>query len=403
MIPSSFRDEGSRVNKSQKFGKIAAAFVAMVGFSSVNSAPAAAADPQQGLQITRFLGEQRLPHKMQVEGTTLGGLSGIDRDPRTGTWYFISDDRWRYQPARFYTGRLNFNPVTGAFTGVHVDGVTTLRRPDGSPYPGYGLPGSADPETIRFDQWTRRLLWGDEGDRPDDRNPNIPVSSLAVRWAGTDGRQIGELPLPRNLRLTDTASGPRRNFGFEGLTYTQHTVAAIVEGPRYEDGQPPTVERGAPARITVWSRDGRPLAQYAYPIDPLPAAPIPPTGHTDSGVSEILAIDDHRYLALERSWIEGVDYRVKLYEIDLRPATNVLRRNSLATGWPYRPVTKRLLLDLSEEQQPTQNLESLAWGPRLRTGECTLVIGSDDNFDEREVTQFLAYAVRGCPATRRAV
>ncbi len=383
----------------RKLGRIAVTFVTVVGIGGIGSS-AAAADPDvPGLRVTRFLGEQRLPHKTQVGGTTLGGLSGIDRDPRTGTWYFISDDRWRYQPARFYTGRLDFSR-SGAFTGVRVEGVTTLRRADGTPYPAYGKPESADPESIRYDRWSRRLLWADEGDRPDARNPDIPVSGLSVRWSTTKGRHLGELPIPRNLRLTDTSRGPRRNFGFESVTLTRRSITAVVEGPRFEDGESPTVKRGAPARITVWSRDGRVRGQYAYPIDPLPAAPVPPTGHTDTGVSEILAIDDSRYLALERSWIEGVNYRVKLYEIDLRSATNVLDRESLSSGRPYQAVKKRLVLDLSERHQPTQNLESLAWGPRLRTGECTLVIGSDDNFDDREVTQFLAYAVRGCPASR---
>ncbi|GAA4205210.1 esterase-like activity of phytase family protein [Streptosporangium oxazolinicum] len=358
--------------------------------------PAEVAAPPQGLRITRFLGEQRLPHKMRFRGTTVGGLSGLDRDPRTGTWYFISDDRWRYNPARFYTGRLDINPVTGAFTGVNLTGVTTLRRPGGSSYPAYGRPRSADPETIRYDRWSRRLLWANEGDRPDTENPSIPVSDLSVSWTGTEGRHLGELRIPRNLKMTGTTSGPRRNLGFEGLTSTERTIAAVTEGPRYEDGAPPTVAQGAPARITVWDRDGRPRGQYAYPIDKLPAAPIPANGKSDSGVSEILAIDDNRHLALERSWIEGVGYRAKLYEIDLRGATNVLARDSLATGRPYRPVSKRLVSDLSTVRPPVQNLESLAWGPRLRGGECTLVIGSDDNFDSDEVTQFLAFAARGC-------
>lgn len=379
---------------------IGVALTTMICLGAVDARPTTATTatpvPQRGLQITRFLGEQRLPHKMSFEGTTVGGLSGIDRDPRTGTWYFISDDRWRYNPARFYTGRLDIDPTTGAFTGVNLTGVTTLRRPDGSPYPAYGLPESTDPETIRFDRWSHRILWGSEGDRPDEKNPTIPLSNPSVRWVDGDGRHLGELPLPSNLRLTDTTRGPRRNFGVEGLTLTPHTIAAMTEGPRYEDGAPPTVGHGAPARITVWSRTGQVRAQYAYPIDPLPASPIPPTGHSDSGVSEILAIDDDRFLALERSWIEGVDYRVKLYEIDLRRATNVLARDSLATDEPYRPVAKRLLYDLSSLRPPVQNLESLAWGPRLRGGECTLVIGSDDNFDAREVTQFLAFAARGC-------
>ncbi|TDD39347.1 esterase-like activity of phytase family protein [Nonomuraea terrae] len=363
----------------------------------VSLAPPAVAEPRrEPLRITRFLGEQRIPHMTRFAGTVVGGLSGIDRNPATGAWYFVSDDRWRYNPARFYTGRLDFDRATGDFTGVRITGVTTLTREDGTPYPAYGQPDSADPESIRFDSWSGRLLWGDEGDRPNTSNPNIPISQAAVRGTDLQGRYIREFPTPTNLRLTNTENGPRRNFGFEGLAVTARSITAVTEGPRYEDGPVPTAERGAVARLTVWKREGQVRAQYAYPLDPLPAAPNPPTGQSDSGVSEILAVDERRYLALERSWIEGVGYRVKLYEIDLRGATDVLGRQYLG-GEPYRPVTKRLVRDLGDFRPPVQNLESMAWGPRLATGECTLVIGSDDNFDAREATQFMAFGVRGCP------
>ncbi|GII91627.1 esterase-like activity of phytase family protein [Sinosporangium siamense] len=375
--------------------RVALALATIAGITGAGTHPAGAAAPRE-VQITRFLGEQRVEHKLQYAGTTVGGFSGIDRDPLTNTWYFLSDDRARYNPARFYTGKLDFNRVTGAFTGVRLTGVKTLLRADGTPYPGFGLPETVDPETIRFDRWTRRLLWGDEGDRPDASRPTLPISDPRIRWTGRDGKHVSELQSPDNLKYTDTDRGPRRNFAFEGLTFTPTGIAAVVEGPRFEDGPIPSVERGAPARITVWHRDGRVRAQHAYPIDPLPAAPIPPTGVTDSGVSEILALDDHRYLALERSWIEGVNYKAKLYEIDLRGATNILTRDSLTDGTPYRPVTKRLVYDFSALPFPTQNLESLAFGPRLLTGECTLVIGSDDNFDPRETTHFLAFAAHGC-------
>ncbi|MEU8140884.1 esterase-like activity of phytase family protein [Nonomuraea sp. NPDC048901] len=375
---------------------IAAAVAVTIGLAAVPAATAASASPQP-VEITRFLGEQRLPYKMPYAGTTVGGLSGLDRDPLTGTWYLISDDRGRYGPARFYTGRLAFDWRTGAFTGVHLTGVNTFLRPDGSTYPPYGEPGSADPETIRYDRWTDRLLWGDEGDRPDAGHPDIPPSGLYVHRADVQGQQIGELSMPANLRMTGTDTGPRRNFGIEGLAITSRTITTATEGPRFEDGEPPTVEHGAAARLTVWSRfRSKPSAQYVYPVDPLPTAPVPPTGQSDSGVSELLAIDENRFLALERTWLEGVGYRVKLYEIDLRGATNVLARNSLTTGGPYRAVSKRLVTDLDDIRTPVQNLESLAWGPRLRTGECTLVIGSDDNFSAEETTQFLAFATRSC-------
>ncbi|MFD0904858.1 esterase-like activity of phytase family protein [Actinomadura sediminis] len=350
------------------------------------------ADAAPGVRISRFLGERRLPHKPEFEGTTVGGLSGMDRDPRTGTWYFISDDRWRYDPARFYTGHVDIDPRTGAFSGVRISGVRTLQRPDGGPYPGFGEPGSADPEAIRFDPRGNRLLWGNEGDRPDAAHPGIALSPLSVQWAGTDGGYRGALPLPANLEQTAEDRGPRRNYGFEAVAVAPHRIAAMAEGPRYEDGVPPTAERGAPVRLTLWNRDGDLRAQHAYRVEPLPAAPVPADGDADSGVSEILAIDDHRYLALERSWMQGVGYRVRLYAFDVRGATDVLRRDRLDA--PYRPVSKRLVADLGRYADPTQNLEAMAWGPRLRTGERTLLIGSDDNFDEREVTQFLAFAVR---------
>ncbi|MEW9550213.1 esterase-like activity of phytase family protein [Nonomuraea sp. NPDC050783] len=369
--------------------------------ATVAAHPAASAAPaavtrREPVRITRFLGEQRLPHMARLDGTTVGGLSGLDRDPRTGTWYLISDDRWRYNPARFYTGRLDIDRLTGAFTGVRLTGVTTLTRVDGTPYPGYGKPGSADPESIRFDRWSGRLLWGDEGDRPDTDNPDIPLSQPAVRLMDLQGRHLHRLPLPRGLRLTAAARGPRRNFGFEGLAVTPRAFTAVTEGPRHEDGPLPTAERGSTARVTVWSRRGALRAQYAYPLDALAAAPVPPTGGADSGVSEILAVDEHRYLALERSWIQGTGYRTLLYAFDLRGATDVLGRRSLAAGPPYRPVAKRLVLDLGRAGHPAENYEGLAWGPRLATGECTLVIGSDDNFSQEESTRFLAFGATGC-------
>ncbi|MFB9964334.1 esterase-like activity of phytase family protein [Sinosporangium siamense] len=370
------------------------AIATAVGFSLVGAPPASAAS--RDFQFTRFLGEQQLAHQLQYAGTTVGGLSGFDRDPLTGTWYLISDDRARFNPARFYTGKLDINRRTGAFTGVHITGVKTLQRPDGTPYPGIGLPESADPEAIRFDKWTRRLLWADEGDRPNSTELTIPVSQPGVRWIDRDGKFLRELPLPANLNNTDAERGPRRNGAFEGLTFSPTTIAAVAEGPRFEDGARPTLERGAPVRINVWGRDGEIRAQYAYPVDALPATPIPPTGSGGGGVSEILAIDDNRYLTLERFSIAGVGYKVKLYEIDLRGATNVLERDSLASGDAYQPVSKRLVYDFDDLESPIQNLESLAFGPRLLTGECTLVIGSDDNFDTRETTQFLAFAARGC-------
>lgn len=359
---------------------LALATVAAIVGGAAQPVSAAAAD----LRL-QYLSAQQIPHAADYAGTVVGGFSGIDYDPATGVWYLISDDRWRYQPARFYTAELDIDPADGHFSGVRLTGVKVLRRADATAYPGFGKPESADPESIRFDPLGDRLIWANEGDRPDEGHPDIPLSQGSLRWVDTSGHQLADLPQPGNLALTEGPHGPRRNQSFEGIALTSRGIVAMTEGPRYEDGAPPTAKAGAPARITVWDRSGsRVLAQYAYPLDPVDAE--------DTGVSELLAIDDHRLLALERSWDPAHGYRVLLYEIDLREATDVLDRDSLRDA-SYRPVTKRLVHDLSSVPHPVENYEALAWGPQLMTGERTLVIASDDNFSTAEKSLFLLFKV----------
>lgn len=38
-----------------------------------------------------LVGEAILQHALRLEGPTVGGLSGVDYDPRTGRWVLISD------------------------------------------------------------------------------------------------------------------------------------------------------------------------------------------------------------------------------------------------------------------------------------------------------------------------
>jgi hypothetical protein len=52
----------------------------------------------------RFIGEYIIPNGMQFNGTTVGGLSGIDYDTKRDLYYMICDDPSANNPARFYTG-----------------------------------------------------------------------------------------------------------------------------------------------------------------------------------------------------------------------------------------------------------------------------------------------------------
>ena len=104
----------------------------------------------------RLLGVSTVPHKLPYQGTTVGGLSGIDRDPCTGEYVLISDDRSYQQPARFYTARIDVDGE--GVHGVRFTGTHALRQRDGSAYPPPTLnDGKAiDPEEIRVDPRTCR-------------------------------------------------------------------------------------------------------------------------------------------------------------------------------------------------------------------------------------------------------
>ena len=65
-----------------------------------------------------------------------------------------------------------------------------------------------------------------------------------------------------------------------------------------------------------------------------------------------------------------------------------------ACGRNVHPVTKRLVLDFGTLGLATvDNLEGIAWGPRLANGHESLVVVSDDNFASSQVTQLLAFEV----------
>ncbi|MCI2423596.1 esterase-like activity of phytase family protein [Saccharopolyspora sp. K220] len=335
------------------------------------AAPAAAATDD-----VRLVAETTLPHAMQFDGTTVGGLSGVDYDPRTGEWLLISDDRSDQQPARIYTARLQDDEV-------QLTGTVPLLRPDGTTYPK----GSVDPEDIRWDPWTRDVWWTSEGER------SAQLIDPSIRSAAPDGSFDAELPLPENLRMAPE-TGPKQNEVLEGLTFTAGgaRVVTAMEGPLLQDGESPTTEHGALSRITVQSRSGHVLGQYAYPLDPVFAES--PTGEfANNGVSALLA-DRGVYLVMERSFVTGVGNSIRIYRVDTHGATDVQDVPSLL-GADVRPVHKELLVDLADlGLSKIDNVEGMTWGPRLPDGSRSLVLVSDDNFSPEQTTQIITLAVR---------
>lgn len=356
---------------------------AVSGCVSPAPPPAAAAGPAR----LRLLGDGTLPLRMPFKGTTVGGLSGLDFDPASGLWAALSDDRSELEPARFYTLRIDI--AHGRVTPQLLD-VVTLRRADGSTFPPRKGGGEVvDPEALRLLPGARTLLWTSEGDPKVHQSPGL-------REARIDGSHVRDLPIPAMLQLDPRPShGPRDNLSFEGLALVPGGRAAWVsmESALQQDGPVPRVgEPGGPCRFTLFDLDrARATRQIAYLPDAIPRAPAIIGGFADNGVSEILMIDAHRMLVLERAFMMGIGNSLRLYEIDTREASDTLASDQLAPG-RYLPAAKRLVADFSQlGLTHLDNSEAMAWGPPLPNGRRCLVVLSDDNFNPLQITQFAAF------------
>ena len=152
---------------------------------------------------SRLLGERTLPHKLQFRGTTVGGFSGVDYDPRTGRYLLVSDDRSAVDPARRSTRpRSNWTPA--GFMTSCSPGSRFFRRPDGQVYPSldewameqfdfgprdrnvFGT--GVDPEEIRVDPRTGSMLWSQEGILAEPSPGQRIVVDPALRISTADGR-----------------------------------------------------------------------------------------------------------------------------------------------------------------------------------------------------------------------
>ena len=356
--------------------------------------PAVATSPR-----LRLIGETTLPHRMDFQGTTVGGLSGIDYDPATGLYVLISDDRSILSPARAYTARL---PLTATGLGTpQLESVTLLRNPQGNPFPKLqqALPTDEvpDPEAVR---WLAdgHVLWASEGWVHRGMGPALHESRMS------DGQLMRTLALPPMFTPQPGAgTGPRDNLAFEGLALTpdQRTAWVAMENALLQDGPSPRVgSEGGPCRITAFDlASGQAVRQIAYVPDAIPArGPLPgltpPVVYADNGISEILMQDDHHMLVLERAFVLGQGMSLRLYRIDTRAASDTLGLDRLQPG-NHQSATKTLVADFATlGLTQLDNTEGMTWGPvlldngrRIRT----LVVVSDDNFRSAQITQFAAF------------
>ena len=328
-----------------------------------------------------FVGEFSIPTGTQFDGVEFGGISGLDYDPASNRYIAISDDRSERAPARFY--ELSIEASAAGITDVKVMKTVTLKDRNGEAFAAKGV----DPESIRFGK--DGIYWSSEGD----------VKQLLppfVRVASPDGAFVREFELPKAfLPTADKSAGIRDNLAFEGLaTLPGGDLMVEVESALFQDGPVSGLARGTLARMIRYdAASGTRQAEYVYPVAPIPQAPTVDKGYNDNGASEILGLDDHRLLVVERGFAQGFGNSIKVFMVDTNGATDVSSIASLAnTDAPVVPVRKAQVLDMQAIGLKPDNIEAVTFA-KGTDGSDLLIFAADNNFSKEQKTQFIAFKV----------
>jgi hypothetical protein len=356
------------------------------------SIPRVSAEQRLFLDLSvEFLGETVLPTQT-ISETTLGGLSAITYDRQRDRIYALSDDRGSLSPPRFYT--LKATVTSTGFKDLTVESVTRLQDETGEPFGS----GQLDPEGMAL---TPRgtLIISSEGSPRQAAEPFIGEFDLNTGQLQTRFR-VPDRYLPDDG--TNQTQGIQENLGFEALTLAAppgitnyadpFRLFVATEGPLLQDldADPEIPYKNRLLHYLIGQDQSTLLAEHWYPMD------LTPLGGVLNGLSELLVLDPSgHFLALERSFgLQG--FTIKLYQAVIGGATDTSAIATLqgdTTG--ITPIRKQLVANLNDLEIPLDNLEGMTLGPTLPDGNPSLILVSDNNFDDRQKTQFLLFRLRG--------
>lgn len=342
----------------------------------------------------RYLGLYEIPYNFDYNHTVVGGLSGIDYDMNNDLYYLISDDRSDKNPARFYKARIYISSKV-IDSLVFIDTKPILQA-NLKTYPGVKEDRfkTLDPEAIRYNAGKGNLVWSSEGERIVSTKDKVLINP-ALYLMEEDGKYIDSFILPANFKMQAIEKGPRKNGGFEGISFADNyqTLYAQVEEPLYEDGPKADIEdNNAFTRLLKFDVKTRScIAQYAYKLEPVAHRAIPDSGFKINGVSEILSLGRNKMLVMERSFSTGrISCTIKLFIADLEGATDI-SSIALKNNHSFRPLKKTLFLNMDDLGIYTDNIEGVTFGPLLPNGNKTLLFIADNNFSVIEKSQVLLF------------
>lgn len=381
--------------KLLRFGQILLSVILIINLTACNLPRPVKAEDRMFLKLSvDFLGEYQVS-KQTYQNTVVGGLSGITYDRNTGKYYVISDDRSERGDARFYTMDLKLSQAEPIkLEKVTIEGVTSLKNQDKKAY----LKGSLDPEGIGVSP-RNTLFISSEGNINQGIEPSLGEYDLKT------GQLLQPIQIPKRFlpnKVQDTPQGIRNNLGFESLTLgisstlkdDPFRLFTATENALIQDNPDNTPEDAGKIRFLhyVVNPFGAPVlvAEHLYLLEPLPE------NGRYHGLSELLAFEKEGYLlSLERT-LGLTGFEGKIFQVVTADATDTSRVESLRGNIEkIHPMRKQLLIDLNNLGIDLDNLEGMTFGPRFGDGSLSLIVVSDDNFRDDQITQFLLFRIKG--------
>ncbi len=339
-----------------------------------------------------------------------GGLSAIDYMGSENRFLLLSDrgagDGAVSFPCRFHEATLTLQDGSGDIS-FELQKTRLLMSPTGSPLVGSLTAHSVDlaEEMARPSLGSKATNWtafDPEGIRrlkdgsmlvTDEYGPRVV---LFDKW----GRLMNQFSLPERFELRspvngDNLRGAFPNRGFEGIAVTpdKNRLVAVIQSPLIQDGEIKEDKcLGLNCRWIVFDVKHHVKQQLVYQLEDL-----------KSGVSEILAISESKFLVLERDSEVAEEAKLKrIYLVDISGASDVSTVDALpplALPEEIVPVSKRLLIDLLDDRfgiggkHAAEKPEGLSWGAVLADGRRTLWVCCDNDFDSHVKSEIYCFAV----------
>ncbi|MGM0932492.1 MAG: esterase-like activity of phytase family protein [Bacteroidota bacterium] len=333
----------------------------------------------KNIRIT-YLDDFVLEQSLEIDGTIVGGLSGIDF--HENTYYLVAD-----QPSnpRIYKAQIPF--INRSIDTVIISEVIRLDKEE-----AFFRKSTPDLEGIRFNSETGEIVISSEGSIQNGKDPSLfHISS--------EGEYLFHYEIPGYFKASGIQK-PRNNGVFEGLAESTDKTGywVAMELPLEKDGPKPKIfPTNSPVRITKFSKETKKAEkQFAYKLDGISKFPI--NWFAVNGVTEILEYADDKFLVLERAYSAGYGSKgntVKIFEVDASNATNTLPMEDLSKS-DFKPAEKRLVFNFKSvknflKEEIIDNIEGMSFGPVLPNGKQSLILVSDDNFSSfgHQITQFI--------------